>query len=44
MAMIIAVAGIVIASLIALGQDDLKRLWPTSSIAHLGLGAAGAWP
>ena len=36
------VIGIVYASLIALRQDDLKRLVAYSSIAHLGLVAAGA--
>lgn len=42
LAMILPVAGIVYASLIALRQDDLKRLVAYSSIAHLGLVAAGA--
>jgi len=40
--MILPVTGIVYASLIALRQDDLKRLMAYSSIAHLGLVAAGA--
>jgi NADH-quinone oxidoreductase subunit M len=39
---IFPVIGIVYASLIALRQDDLKRLVAYSSIAHLGLVAAGA--
>ena len=38
---ILPVTGIVYASLIALRQDDLKRLVAYSSIAHLGLVAAG---
>jgi NADH-quinone oxidoreductase subunit M len=40
--MILPVTGIVYASLIALRQDNLKRLVAYSSIAHLGLVAAGA--
>ena len=39
---IFPVIGIVYASLIALRQDDLKRLVAYSSVAHLGLVAAGA--
>ena len=39
---ILAVAGIVYASLIAIRQDDLKRVVAWSSIAHVGLIAAGA--
>lgn len=38
---ILAVAGILYASLIALRQDDMKRLVAYSSIAHVGLIAAG---
>ena len=38
---IFALTGIVYASLIALKQDDLKRMVAYSSIAHLGLVAAG---
>jgi len=38
---ILPVTGIVYASLIAIRQDDLKRLIAYSSIAHLGLVAAG---
>jgi NADH-quinone oxidoreductase subunit M len=38
---ILAVTGIVYASLIAIRQDDLKRLVAYSSIAHVGLIAAG---
>jgi NADH-quinone oxidoreductase subunit M len=43
--MILAVTGIVYASLIAVKQSDLKRLVAYSSIAHVGLIAAGifAW-
>lgn len=37
----LAVAGIVYASVIALRQDDMKRLIAWSSIAHVGLIAAG---
>jgi NADH-quinone oxidoreductase subunit M len=37
----IAVAGIIYASVIAIRQDDLKRLVAWSSVAHLGLVAAG---
>ena len=42
---ILAVVGIVYASLIAVKQNDLKRLLAYSSIAHVGLIAAGvlAW-
>jgi NADH-quinone oxidoreductase subunit M len=40
-AMILAIAGIVYGSLIALRQNDLKRLVAWSSIAHVGLMAAG---
>jgi len=39
--LILPVTGIVYASLIAIRQDDLKRLIAYSSIAHLGLVAAG---
>ena len=39
---ILAVTGIVYASLIAIRQDDLKRVVAWSSIAHVGLIAAGA--
>lgn len=38
---ILAIAGMVYASLIALRQDDLKRLVAYSSIAHIGLLCAG---
>jgi NADH-quinone oxidoreductase subunit M len=38
---LLAVAGIVYASLIAIRQDDMKRLVAYSSIAHAGLIAAG---
>lgn len=43
--MVLAVTGIVYASLIAVKQSDLKRLIAYSSIAHVGLIAAGvlAW-
>jgi NADH-quinone oxidoreductase subunit M len=43
--MVLAVIGIVYASLIAVKQSDLKRLVAYSSIAHVGLIAAGifAW-
>lgn len=40
-AMIMCIIGIVYASLIALRQNDLKRLIAYSSIAHVGLIAAG---
>jgi NADH-quinone oxidoreductase subunit M len=40
-AMILCIIGIVYASLIALRQNDLKRLIAYSSIAHVGLMAAG---
>lgn len=40
-AMILAVTGIVYASLIAIRQEDMKRLMAYSSIAHVGLIAAG---
>jgi NADH-quinone oxidoreductase subunit M len=40
-AMIMAVTGIVYASIIALRQNDLKRLVAYSSIAHVGLISAG---
>lgn len=40
--MVLAVIGIVYASLIAVKQSDLKRLIAYSSIAHVGLIAAGA--
>lgn len=40
-AMILAIAGIIYASLIALKQNDLKTLVAYSSIAHVGLIAAG---
>jgi NADH-quinone oxidoreductase subunit M len=40
-AMILAVTGIVYASLIAIRQSDMKRLVSYSSIAHVGLIAAG---
>jgi NADH-quinone oxidoreductase subunit M len=39
--MILAVAGIVYASVIAIRQQDMKRLVAYSSIAHVGLIAAG---
>ena len=39
-AMILAVIGIIYASLLAIHQDDLKRLIAYSSIAHVGLMAA----
>ena len=39
-AMILAVIGIIYASLLAIQQDDLKRLIAYSSIAHVGLMAA----
>jgi NADH-quinone oxidoreductase subunit M len=39
--MVLAVTGIVYASIIAIRQDNLKRLVAWSSIAHLGLVAAG---
>lgn len=38
--MIMAVAGMIYASLIAIRQDDIKRLVAYSSIAHIGLMAA----
>jgi NADH-quinone oxidoreductase subunit M len=38
--MILAVAGMIYASLIAIRQDDIKRLVAYSSIAHIGLMAA----
>ncbi|HMX39885.1 MAG TPA: NADH-quinone oxidoreductase subunit M [Saprospiraceae bacterium] len=43
--MVLAITGIVYASLIAVKQSDLKRLIAYSSIAHVGLIAAGvlAW-
>lgn len=43
--MVLAVTGIVYASIIAIKQSDLKRLIAYSSIAHVGLIAAGvlAW-
>jgi NADH-quinone oxidoreductase subunit M len=40
---ILAVIGIVYASIIAIMQDDMKRLIAYSSIAHVGLIAAGVW-
>lgn len=40
--MVLAVIGIVYASIIAIKQTDLKRLIAYSSIAHVGLIAAGA--
>jgi NADH-quinone oxidoreductase subunit M len=40
-AMILAITGIVYASLIAIRQNDMKRLIAYSSIAHVGLIAAG---
>ena len=40
-AMILAITGIVYASLIAIRQSDMKRLVAYSSIAHVGLIAAG---
>ena len=40
-AIILAVTGIVYASIIAIRQDDLKRLVAFSSIAHVGLISAG---
>ncbi len=42
-AMILAVTGIVYASLIAIRQKDMKRLVAYSSIAHVGLIAAGVF-
>jgi len=42
-AMILAITGIVYASLIAIRQNDLKRLVAYSSIAHVGLIAAGVF-
>ncbi len=42
-AMILAIAGIVYASLIAIRQEDMKRLVAYSSIAHVGLIAAGVF-
>jgi NADH-quinone oxidoreductase subunit M len=42
-AMILAVTGIVYASLIAIRQSDMKRLVAYSSIAHVGLIAAGVF-
>jgi NADH-quinone oxidoreductase subunit M len=42
-AMILAITGIVYASLIAIRQEDLKRLVAYSSIAHVGLIAAGVF-
>ncbi|MEI7781656.1 MAG: proton-conducting transporter membrane subunit, partial [Planctomycetota bacterium] len=42
-AMILAVAGIVYASLIAIRQKDMKRLVAYSSIAHVGLISAGVF-
>ena len=41
--MIAAVAGIIYASVIAIRQDDLKRLVAWSSIAHVGLITAGVF-
>jgi len=41
LAMILAVTGIIYASIIALRQNDMKRLVAYSSIAHMGLIAAG---
>lgn len=41
--MTLAVSGIVYASVIAIRQDDLKRLVAYSSIAHVGLIAAGVF-
>lgn len=41
--MILAVIGIIYASLIAIRQDDLKRLIAYSSIAHLGLMCAAVF-
>lgn len=42
-AMILSVTGIVYGSLIAIRQEDLKRLVAYSSIAHVGLIAAGVF-
>ncbi len=42
-AMVLAVTGILYASVIALRQDDLKRLVAYSSIAHVGLITAGVF-
>jgi len=42
-AVILSVIGIVYASLIAIRQDDMKRLVAYSSIAHAGLMAAGVF-
>jgi NADH-quinone oxidoreductase subunit M len=41
LAMILAVAGIIYASIIAIRQSDMKRLIAYSSIAHVGLISAG---
>jgi NADH-quinone oxidoreductase subunit M len=43
LAMILAIAGIVYASIIAIRQKDIKRLVAYSSIAHVGLIAAGVF-
>ena len=43
LAMILAVTGIVYASLIAIRQKDMKRLVAYSSIAHVGLISAGVF-
>lgn len=43
LAMILAIIGIVYASIIAFQQQDLKRLIAYSSIAHVGLIAAGVF-
>jgi NADH-quinone oxidoreductase subunit M len=42
-AMLLSIAGIVYASIIALGQNDFKRLIAYSSIAHVGLISAGVF-
>jgi len=42
-AVILSIIGIVYASLIAIRQDDMKRLVAYSSIAHVGLIAAGVF-
>jgi NADH-quinone oxidoreductase subunit M len=41
--MVLAIFGMIYASLIAMRQDDLKRLVAYSSIAHIGLMVAALW-
>jgi NADH-quinone oxidoreductase subunit M len=41
--MVLAIFGMIYASLIAMQQDDLKRLVAYSSIAHIGLMVAALW-